>query len=139
MLVGKLYANRLELRLDRFKVAFRFPPDVQLRRDTSFKHTIEHERFDPAESSDLSEWASGLLRRIVSGGAGEVRSEIGAVFRELAVARITILIHSFAKGDVITDDRTHELRQIHHRRSGNDINRRSPSFMRSAYIRPFAS
>jgi hypothetical protein len=63
---------------------------------------IERERFEPPDASNLSESARVVVRRILSGERVEVTSETRDAFRELAAARIIILMHSFAKGDEST-------------------------------------
>ena len=60
---------------------------------------IERERYDPPDTSNLSDAAMALLRRIASGERVEVTKANRPTFRELAAARIILLGHSFVGGD----------------------------------------
>jgi hypothetical protein len=60
---------------------------------------IERERYDPPDTSNLSDAAIALLRRIASGERVEVTTANRPAFRELAAARIILLGHSFVGGD----------------------------------------
>jgi hypothetical protein len=84
------------------EVDYRFTEEGWVRRQELLheaEERIERERYDPPDASDLSEAAKGLLRRILSGERVEVTNENRDTFRELAAARIVMLMHSFAKGD----------------------------------------
>jgi hypothetical protein len=59
---------------------------------------IERERHEPPDRN-ISEAATGMLRRIASGERVEVDVATRPVFRELAAARIVTLGHSFAGGN----------------------------------------
>jgi hypothetical protein len=81
---------------------YRFTEDRLRQREeilAEAQDRIERERYDPPDASDLSEAARALLRRIVSGERLEVTRDNKPVFRELAVARIIYLRHTFARGD----------------------------------------
>ncbi len=58
---------------------------------------IERERFDPPDTSNLSVDAKELLRQLISDRV-EVTTENRPLFRELVVARVILLGHSFAGG-----------------------------------------
>jgi hypothetical protein len=60
---------------------------------------IERERFEPPDASNLSIAARTLLRNIVTAGRIEITRGNRPLFRELASARIVVLLHTFAKGD----------------------------------------
>jgi hypothetical protein len=60
---------------------------------------IERERYDPPDTSNLSEVALALLRRIAPEERVEVTKANRPAFRELAAARIIVLCHSFAHRD----------------------------------------
>jgi hypothetical protein len=59
---------------------------------------IERGRHAPPDVSRLSGRAWGLLRRIASGEQVEVTSNTRPLFRELAEARIVLVINTFAGG-----------------------------------------
>src|SRR5208282_6023666 len=60
---------------------------------------IERERFEPPDASNLSEAARELLRQIVTEERVEITLENRQLFRELASARIVMLMNTFAKGN----------------------------------------
>jgi antitoxin (DNA-binding transcriptional repressor) of toxin-antitoxin stability system len=81
---------------------YRFTEDGLRQREeilAEAQDRIERERYNPPDASDLSEAARALLRRIVSGERLEVTRDNRPAFRELAVARIIYLRHTFARGD----------------------------------------
>lgn len=81
---------------------YRFTEEGWARREEILREAedrIERERYDPPDASNLSESARELVRRILAGPRVEVTPENRDAFRELATARIIILMHSFAKGD----------------------------------------
>ena len=59
---------------------------------------IERERYAPPDVSRLSIRAWGLLHRIASGDEVEVTPETRPLLRELAEARIVLVINTFAGG-----------------------------------------
>ncbi len=84
------------------ELEYRFTEEGLRRREELLAENqdrIERERYEPPDASDLSEAASALLTRIVSGERVEITRRNMPAFRELAAARIVILGHSFAKGD----------------------------------------
>jgi hypothetical protein len=80
---------------------FRFTAEAWDRREELLREAedrIERERYEPPDASDLSGAALALLRRIASGEQVEVTRENRPTFRQLAVARIIVLGHSFVGG-----------------------------------------
>ena len=59
---------------------------------------IERGRYAPPDVSRLSDRAWGLLHRIASGEEVEVRPENRSLFRELAEARVVLVINTYAGG-----------------------------------------
>jgi hypothetical protein len=81
---------------------YRFTEDGLRQREeilAEAQDRIERERYNPPDASALSEAARALLRRIVSGERLEVTRDNRPAFRELVVARIIYLRHTFARGD----------------------------------------
>ena len=81
---------------------FRFTDQGFVRREELLREAedrIERERLDPPDASSLSKAARDLLRRIATEGYIEVTTENRPIFRELAAARIVMLMHTFARGD----------------------------------------
>jgi hypothetical protein len=81
---------------------FGFTAEAWERREELLREAedrIERERYDPPDTSNLSDAAMALLRRIASGERVEVTKANRATFRELAAARIILLGHSFVGGD----------------------------------------
>jgi hypothetical protein len=81
---------------------FGFTAEAWERREELLREAedrIELERYDPPDTSNLSDAAIALLRRIASGERVEVTTANRPAFRELAAARIVLLGHSFVGGD----------------------------------------
>jgi hypothetical protein len=81
---------------------FRFTDEGWTRRKELLRDAevrIERDRFEPPDVSGLSEAARGLLRRISAEEPVEVTDQNRPEFRELAAARIVMLMHTFAHGD----------------------------------------
>jgi hypothetical protein len=81
---------------------FGFTAEAWERREELLREAedrIELERYDPPDTSNLSDAAIALLRRIASGERVEVTTANRHAFRELAAARIILLGHSFVGGD----------------------------------------
>ena len=81
---------------------FGFTAEAWERREELLREAedrIEQERYDPPDTSNLSDAAIALLRRIASGERVEVTTANRPAFRELAAARIVLLGHSFVGGD----------------------------------------
>jgi hypothetical protein len=81
---------------------FGFTAEAWERREELLREAedrIERERYDPPDTSNLSDAAMALLRRIASGERVEVTKANRPTFRELAAARILLLGHSFVGGD----------------------------------------
>jgi hypothetical protein len=79
---------------------FRFTEDSWERRKELLHEAedwIERNRYDPPDASNLSESAKELLRRHLAGDR-EVTDANRPIYRELAMARIMIPIHSFIGG-----------------------------------------
>jgi hypothetical protein len=81
---------------------FGFTAEAWARREELLREAedrIERERYDPPDTSNLSDAAMALLHWIASGERVEVTKANRATFRELAAARIILLGHSFVGGD----------------------------------------
>jgi hypothetical protein len=81
---------------------FGFTAEAWERREELLREAedrIERVRHDPPDTSNLSDAAMALLRRIASGERVEVTKANRPTFRELAAARILLLGHSFVGGD----------------------------------------
>jgi hypothetical protein len=81
---------------------FDFTAEAWERREELLREAeerIERERYDPPDTSNLSDTAMALLRRIGSGERVDVTTANRPAFRELAAARIILLGHSFVGGD----------------------------------------
>ena len=81
---------------------FRFTAEAWERREELLREAedrIERERYDPPDTSNLSDAATALLRRIAPGERVEITKANRPAFRELAAARIVILGHSFLDGE----------------------------------------
>jgi hypothetical protein len=79
---------------------FRFTEDGWERREAILheeEERIERERFEPPDTSNLSEAARALFRRHLAGD-DEVTESNRAAYRELAAARILIPLSGFATG-----------------------------------------